>query len=139
VKEKAGHDLSQVGPETVATDSGHRAEPIRIRQQGEPLLVLLFDLAQDLVDHLAVFQKHGRKDGFRRPGAGYADSGTSMEFGPVEEAIKRLLIFFAQGPPKGLPPLAFRFPDKTEGHNCSTYIPSLIVFGHHPLVDPRIE
>jgi hypothetical protein len=38
-----------------------------------------------------------------------------MEFGPVKEAIKRSLVFFAESPPKWFPPFMFGFQNKTEG------------------------
>jgi hypothetical protein len=40
---------------------------------------------------------------------GHINSGTGMEFSPVEKAIKGLLVFFAQSPPKPFPPFTLGF------------------------------
>ena len=69
-------------------------------EHGHFLLLLLFELAQDLLDHLPLFQADGQEDGFHWAGIGHVDSGTGMHFGPVKEAVKRLLVFLAQAPPE---------------------------------------
>jgi hypothetical protein len=68
-----------------------------------------FELTQNLLDHLPVLQADGEKDGFHGPGMSHVNSGAGMHFGPVKEAIKRLLVFFAQSPPKWFPPFPFGF------------------------------
>jgi hypothetical protein len=44
-----------------------------------------------------------------------------MKFGPGKKTIKRLLVFFAQGPPKWSPPFTFGFQDVAIRHNCPTH------------------
>jgi hypothetical protein len=46
--------------------------------------LLLFDLLQDFLDHLSVFQADGQEDSFHWPRIGHVDSGTGMHFGPVK-------------------------------------------------------
>ena len=82
--------------------------------EGQSLCLLFFEPAQDLLDHLPVFQADGQEDGFHWPGMGHADSGAGVHFGPVKEAIERLLVFFAQSPPKGFQSFPFGF------HNSSS-------------------
>jgi hypothetical protein len=55
---------------------------------------------------------------------GHVNSGTGVHFSPVKKAIERLLVFFAQSPPKGFPPFTLRFQNKTERHNCPARISS---------------
>jgi hypothetical protein len=56
---------------------------------------------------LPVFRADGQKDSFYRPGTLHVNSGASMHFGPVKEAIKRLLVFLAQSPPEWPQPFPF--------------------------------
>jgi hypothetical protein len=73
-----------------------------------------------------VFQTDGQKDGFHWPGMSYVNSGMGMKFGPVKEAIKRLLVFLAQSPPKWFPPVPFRFQDMAIRQKCAAqfFLPS---------------
>jgi hypothetical protein len=93
------------------------------RKQGQiGLRIFLFELTQNLLDHLPVFQTDGQKDGFHWPGTSHVNSSMGMEFGPVEKAIEGLLVFFAQSPSKGFPPFPFGFQNMPEGDNCSAHI-----------------
>ena len=51
------------------------------RGDGQTLRVLLFEFAQDLFDHLPVFQTDGQKNGFHWPGMSHVNSGTGVQFG----------------------------------------------------------
>jgi hypothetical protein len=64
---------------------------------------------------LFVFQADGEEDGLQGPWSGGAASSPDVQFGPVEKAIERFLIFFAQGAPELLPFGIFPFQNLTEG------------------------
>ena len=67
------------------------------------LCVPFLELTQDIAQHFFVFQAEGKENCFQWPGMGHVKGGREMEFGPVEKAIKGLLIFFAQPLSKLLP------------------------------------
>jgi hypothetical protein len=58
-----------------------RPDPLIRKEDQLNLLVLLFQLTQDLLDHLSVLQTDGQKDGFHRPGMSHVNSGTGVQFG----------------------------------------------------------
>ena len=62
-----------------------------------------------------MFQTDGEEDCFQWPGMRHINPGTGMHFGPVEKAIKRLLVFFAQTLAKPVPPSMFLFQDTQPG------------------------
>ena len=95
----------------------------------QTLRLLVLELGQDLLDHLSVFQADGNQDGVHWPGIGHVDSGAGVHFGPVEEAIERLLIFFAQSSSKRFQPFTFGFHNMAIRHNCPAHFPSPGVMG----------
>ena len=80
-------------------------------------------LTPDLVDHLSVFQNDREVDGFHWLGTGRVNSGMGMKFGPVKEAIKRLLVFLAQSPSKWFPPVPFGFQNMAVRQKCVAHFP----------------
>jgi hypothetical protein len=70
-----------------------------------------------------LFQADGQKDGFHWLGMSHVTPGAGMHFGPVKKAIKGLLAFFAQSPPKWFQPFPFGFQNMTIRHNCSAHFP----------------
>jgi hypothetical protein len=94
------------------------------------------ELAQNLLDPLPGFQADGQKDGFHGPGMRHVNPGACRQFSPGKEAVKCLLVFFAQSPPKWFPPFPFRFKNMTIGQNCLPISPSHQIAGDRHVV-PR--
>jgi hypothetical protein len=61
-----------------------------------------------------------------------------MKFGPVKEAIKHLLVFFAQSPPKWFQPFPFRFPDMTIRLTVQPIFPPKQLGGNHQGSPPQV-
>ncbi len=69
-----------------------------------------------------MFQEDGDEDSFHGPGVAHVDSGVGVEFGPVEEAVKGLLVLFAQMFAESFPVSPLLFQNKTVRHYCPAHI-----------------
>jgi hypothetical protein len=116
--------LDQPPPNALKAATGWETVKPTTGGHEQSLCLLLFEQAQNLLDHFPVFQADGQKNGFHGPGTSHVHSGTGMKFSPVKKTVKCLLVFFAQSTPKWFPPFPFGFQNMTERHNCPAHFPS---------------
>ncbi len=94
-------------------------------------MLSLVELAQDLLDHLLVFQADGKEDCFHGKGMGLVHCGMGVKLCPVEEAVKRLLVFLAQGPAETFPGFLFPFQNVTVRQDSAAHLSFQIARGQY--------